>query len=101
MQAVEFNTIDANLALEKALANLKGRIQESQAIITVDPLPIVMADKTQLMQLFQNLVGNAIKFRGKATPTIHISAQRQEENGCSLSPIMELVSIPDFPNAFS
>ncbi|MBD2118805.1 sensor histidine kinase, partial [Microcystis wesenbergii] len=79
MQAVEFNTIDANLALEKALANLKGRIQESQAIITVDPLPIVMADKTQLMQLFQNLIGNAIKFRGKATPTIHIAAQRQEE----------------------
>lgn len=79
LQAAEFNTIDANTALEKALANLKGRIQESQAMITIDPLPIVMADKTQLMQLFQNLIGNAIKFRGKATPTIHISAQRQEE----------------------
>jgi chemotaxis family two-component system sensor kinase Cph1 len=94
MQAVEFNTIDANLALEKALANLKGRIHESQAIITVDPLPIVMADKTQLMQLFQNLIGNAIKFRGKATPTIHISAQRQEnewlfsvaDNGIGIDP---------------
>ncbi|MEG3437843.1 ATP-binding protein [Pannus brasiliensis CCIBt3594] len=79
LQAAEFTTIDANEALEKALANLRGRIAENHAAITVDPLPIVMADKTQLMQLFQNLIGNAIKFRGRETPVIHISARREDE----------------------
>jgi two-component system, chemotaxis family, sensor kinase Cph1 len=79
VQGVEFATIDGNEAIEKALANLRGRIHENHARITVDPLPIVMADKTQLMQLFQNLIGNAIKFRGPDTPTVHISARREEE----------------------
>jgi light-regulated signal transduction histidine kinase (bacteriophytochrome) len=54
-------------------------IAESQAIITYDPLPHLLADKTQLLQLFQNLIGNAIKFRRKdVPPQIHISAVRQE-----------------------
>lgn len=79
LQAAEFTTIDANEALEKALAHLRGRIGENHAVITVDPLPIVMADKTQLMQLFQNLIGNAIKFRGPDTPVIHVSARREDE----------------------
>lgn len=49
-------------------------------MITVDPLPTIVADGTQLMQLFQNLIGNAIKFRKpQETPHIHIGVQRQEE----------------------
>jgi PAS domain S-box-containing protein len=62
-------------ALEFALRNLATAIRESSAVITHDPLPIVRADKTQIGQLFQNLVGNAIKFRSPDRPAqIHVSA---------------------------
>jgi len=79
MQGAEFAFTDAETALEKAIANLRGRIAESGARITRDRLPTVMADGTQLMQLFQNLVGNAIKFRSENPPEIQISAQRTED----------------------
>jgi chemotaxis family two-component system sensor kinase Cph1 len=79
MQGAEFAFTDAETALEKAIANLRGRIAESGARITRDRLPTVMADGTQLMQLFQNLVGNAIKFRSEKPPEIQISAQRTED----------------------
>ena len=65
-------------ALEQALRNLRGAIQASGAIVTHDPLPMVKADEMQLTQLFQNLVGNAIKYRRTDTPSVHISA---EQNG--------------------
>ena len=61
-------------ALEYALANLRSAIGESGAIVTHDPLPTVLADKAQLVQLFQNLIGNGIKFHGPETPRLHISA---------------------------
>jgi light-regulated signal transduction histidine kinase (bacteriophytochrome) len=63
-------------ALRVALANLRGAIVESGALITHDPLPRVLADDVQLIQLLQNLVGNAIKYRRAAVPEIHISATR-------------------------
>jgi light-regulated signal transduction histidine kinase (bacteriophytochrome) len=64
-------------ALRQALMNLRGAIEESGAVVTYDPLPIVMADETQLIQLFQNLVGNAIKYQRPGVPRVHISAARE------------------------
>jgi light-regulated signal transduction histidine kinase (bacteriophytochrome) len=58
------------------LTNLDLAIQESGVAITHDPLPTVMADESQLSQLFQNLVSNAIRFRSEQPPEIHISAER-------------------------
>jgi len=61
-------------ALAQALMNLRGAIAEGHAVVTHDPLPSVSADERQLIQLFQNLVGNAIKYQGPGTPRVHISA---------------------------
>jgi len=61
-------------ALQQALINLRGAIEESGAQVTHDPLPDVMADEMQLTQLFQNLVGNAIKYQSPGVPRVHISA---------------------------
>jgi len=66
-------------ALRQALRNLRGAIEESGALVTHDPLPFVMADETQLIQLFQNLVGNAIKYQGPGVPRIQVSAARNGE----------------------
>jgi len=74
----EFVLVDCNMALSLALSNLHVAIAESQAIITHDPLPKLLADKTQMVQLFQNLVGNAIKFCPKEPPKIHIGALRRD-----------------------
>jgi PAS domain S-box-containing protein len=60
-------------SLGHALSNLRGAIEESGALITHDPLPIVMADETQLIQLFQNLIGNAIKYQNPGIPKIHVA----------------------------
>jgi len=65
--------------LQRALVNLSGAIVESGALVTHDPLPTVLADEMQLTQLFQNLVGNAIKYQSPGTPRIHISAARNVE----------------------
>jgi len=73
-KGVELCRTGAEAALEGALWNLKGSIEESGAVVTHDALPSVLADATQLTQLFQNLVGNAIKYRGPQVPLIHISA---------------------------
>jgi light-regulated signal transduction histidine kinase (bacteriophytochrome) len=54
-------------------------IDESDASITYDPLPKVQGDGVQLEQLFQNLISNAIKFRGEDRPRVHIGVQREEE----------------------
>jgi PAS domain S-box-containing protein len=64
-------------ALNNALKNLTGTIAESGAVVTHDALPVITTDDTQLEQVFQNLVGNAIKYRGTAVPTVHISAARK------------------------
>jgi PAS domain S-box-containing protein len=86
---------DANAVLEQALLNLQESISESGAIITHDPLPVVLADDTALVQVFQNLIGNAIKYRGDETPTIHISAAKNttgewtfavKDNGIGIEP---------------
>jgi PAS domain S-box-containing protein len=66
-------------ALQQALINLRGAVEESDAQVTHDPLPIVVADEMQLIQLFQNLVGNAIKYQNPGIPRVHISAARDSE----------------------
>ena len=66
-------------ALTQALINLRGAIKDSGALVTHDPLPTVMADETQLIQLFQNIVGNAIKYQNPGVPKVHISAARNGE----------------------
>lgn len=72
--------LPARIALDAALANLAAAVAEAGAVVTSDPLPEVFADRTQLVQLFQNLVGNAIKFRGDSAPSIHVGARRQQEH---------------------
>jgi light-regulated signal transduction histidine kinase (bacteriophytochrome) len=62
--------------LQQALVNLASAIQESGALVTHDVLPTVFADETQLIQLFQNLVGNAIKYQNPGIPRVHISAAK-------------------------
>jgi light-regulated signal transduction histidine kinase (bacteriophytochrome) len=66
--------ISSEAALQSALTNLAATIAESAAVVTHDSLPLVTMDDTQLTQVFQNLIGNAVKYRGTAAPQIHISA---------------------------
>jgi len=87
--------VEAGEALAAALANLQAAVEESGATVTADDLPVVRADPTQLAQLFQNLVGNALKFRAPdRPPTIHVSAVRRggeweigvRDNGIGIEP---------------
>ncbi len=79
-QGSQFELSEVKVSLKQAITNLQKRIRESKAKITIqDSLPTIMADTTQLMQLFQNLIGNAIKFRSAATPEIEIKAERKED----------------------
>ncbi|HUR60891.1 MAG TPA: ATP-binding protein [Candidatus Thermoplasmatota archaeon] len=74
------STVEMGTVLDTALANLRVALQESKATIVRDPLPAVEGDRSQLVQLMQNLVGNALKFRAKDRPVqVHISAK--EANG--------------------
>ena len=78
-QGKSFKEVDTGDALDQALDNLQVTIEENQATVTHDPLPVVTGDDTQLAQLFQNLIGNAIKFRSAEPPKIHITAS--DKNG--------------------
>jgi PAS domain S-box-containing protein len=82
-------------ALQQALINLRGAIQESGALVTHDPLPPVLADEMQLVQLFQNLIGNAIKYQNPGVPKVHITAAKNggkqwtfavKDNGLGIDP---------------
>ena len=75
-----FQLTDCNHAVQQVIANLQGAIHNAQAVITYSELPAVMGDFSQLVQLFQNLLGNAIKYRHDAPPQVHITACKQEEN---------------------
>lgn len=94
-QSGEFEITEAGVALEQALTNLQRRIRDTDAeIIITDPLPTLKADSTQLMQLFQNLIVNALKFRSAVSPKIEIRVERQEnewlfsiqDNGIGIDP---------------
>lgn len=82
-------------AMQQSLVNLRGAIVQSGALVTHDTLPRVLADDTQLIQLFQNLIGNAIKYQGPGVPTIHVSVAREDaelwrfsvrDNGLGIEP---------------
>jgi signal transduction histidine kinase len=85
---------DCEGVLASVMANLKVAIAESQTVVEHDPLPTVKGDVVQLTQVFQNLIGNAIKFHGKQAPRIHVGAQRQngewifdvKDNGIGIDP---------------
>ena len=89
-----FEPVDGGQVLARALANLKVALEESGATILHDPLPAIQGDAVQLTQLFQNLISNAIKFRGQDPPKVHIRAQRKgtewqfaiADNGIGIAP---------------
>lgn len=93
-QAQPFVETDLETALEGALANLQLAIEESGAEVIHGPLPKVDGDAGQMQRLFQNLIGNAVKFRGKQSPQVRVEAVRQEnvwvisvaDNGIGISP---------------
>ncbi len=70
---------DLEEALRGATINLAAAIDESGATVTHDPLPFALCDKTQVVQVFQNLIGNALKFHGAEPPRIHVGAVRFED----------------------
>jgi PAS domain S-box-containing protein len=74
-EEAEFVEVDCEIVLRRALANLQAAIQESGAAVTHDPLPTISADAVQLLQLFQNLVGNALKFCGDEPPVVHLACE--------------------------
>jgi PAS domain S-box-containing protein len=86
--------IPSDTALDRALDNLKLAIEESQAVVEREPLPTVAADDVQLIQVFQNLIANAIKFRGDEPPRIRIAAEARgkewvfsvRDNGIGIDP---------------
>jgi light-regulated signal transduction histidine kinase (bacteriophytochrome) len=86
--------VNLNVVLEQAYLNLKAAIEETEAELTHDPLPTLLLDEQLMIQLFQNLIGNAIKYRSEKTPQIHISAKKDldqyvftvQDNGIGISP---------------
>lgn len=77
-RGAQFTPIEVNKAFDLALSNLAAAVTESNAEITRDDLPVVLGDETQLAQVFQNLLGNALKFRKPGTPPrVHVSVNPQ------------------------
>ena len=75
-----FDVIDCNLVFEDACANLQLAIRQDRASVTRGDLPRVRGDSFQLLQLFQNLIGNAIKYRSSEAPMVRVSASRQGDS---------------------
>lgn len=75
-----FVPFSSEFALKAALMNLQMAVEETGAAVTFDPLPEIIGNQTLFANLFQNLVGNALKFRGKSAPVIHISVERTADN---------------------
>ncbi len=90
----ELGPTDCETVLRLSLDNLKVAVEENGALVTHDPLPTVTANTPQLIQLFQNLIENAIKFRGDEPPRVHVSASRNgsgwtfsvRDNGIGIAP---------------
>src|SRR5687768_2717960 len=89
----DFKPVALEGALRKALFNLRVSIEEAGAVVTYDPLPTVAADEAQMVQLLQNLIGNALKFRSASVPRIHVGVLEENEwqfevrdNGIGIEP---------------
>ncbi|WP_374223983.1 ATP-binding protein [Nocardiopsis sp. MG754419] len=74
-----FAPVDLNTALGDALSSLEASLEDAGAVVTGDTLPSVQGDRTLLTQVFFNLVGNAVKFRGEDAPEVRISVERQDD----------------------
>jgi len=74
-------SVDCNSVLQEVLQTMASSIQESHAVITQQELPVIWADRTQITQVFQNLIGNAIKFRREVPPLISIRAEKADQHG--------------------
>ena len=93
-QAKELKPTNLEQIYNEVLSNLEVTINENKAIITHEPLPVVLADKTQISQVFQNLISNAIKFQSVDKPKINISVEKEEnqwlfgveDNGIGINP---------------
>ncbi len=90
----EIHLVDCNAVLHSVIEGLDGAIQETAANITAGPLPVIKSVEILITQLFQNLIGNAIKYRSEAPPRIHVSAERRDrdwvfsvaDNGIGIGP---------------
>lgn len=90
----ELEPVDSNIALSRAITSLRAAIEDSGVTVTADELPVVLANETMLAQLFQNLIGNAIKFRGDEPLRVYVSAERRDgewlfavrDNGIGIAP---------------
>jgi PAS domain S-box-containing protein len=88
---------DLSVVYEEALHNLKAAIEENAAVVTSDPLPVVPGREAHLIQLFQNLIGNSIKYRSDSPPRIHVAAETQDgrwrfavsDNGIGIDPLYQ------------
>jgi light-regulated signal transduction histidine kinase (bacteriophytochrome) len=93
-QKAAFTAVDCEALLTRVLGDLQMAVADSGAVITHDPLPTIRGDATQLYQVWQNLIGNALKFRGAAGPRVHIAARRDgtgwefsvRDNGIGIDP---------------
>jgi signal transduction histidine kinase len=89
-----FAPVDCSQLLERVLADLRGALAETGGRVEIGPLPEVSADAAQLAQLFANLIGNALKYRGPAPPRVQIWAERKDaghlfhvkDNGIGIAP---------------
>jgi light-regulated signal transduction histidine kinase (bacteriophytochrome) len=89
-----FVPTDCTTVFDQAVANLQMAVTESGAVVTHDSLPTVQGDGAQLIQVFQNLVGNSLKFRNSQTPRVHVAAERKasewvfavKDNGIGIDP---------------
>jgi light-regulated signal transduction histidine kinase (bacteriophytochrome) len=91
---IPFEPVDCNRLLNQAITNLRVAIEENHALITSSDLPTVTCNGSQMIQLFQNLISNAIKFRGVETPRVRIAAEHRDgewlfsfrDNGIGIDP---------------
>ena len=89
-----FTTVDCNAVLGMALSHLHSAIELSGAVITSDPLPTLVAEEFVVLQVFQNLIGNSIKYKAEDPPRVHVSARRDgnswvfavQDNGIGIEP---------------
>jgi PAS domain S-box-containing protein len=93
-KGIDLHPTDFSRAVDEAVLNLKTAIEEIDAVVTRDELPTLAADTSKISRLFQNLIGNALKFHGKETLKVHISAERKgnewvfsvKDNGIGIDP---------------
>jgi PAS domain S-box-containing protein len=90
----EFKGIDLKRVMDEVIFNLEIDIEENQAVITQEPLPEIVGDYSQMVRVFQNLIGNAIKYRREEKPRIHVRTRKEpdhwlfsvEDNGIGIEP---------------